>query len=295
MIELILLRIMKGNKVSNNLFDIRVEIRPVVKWAGGKRQIIDELLKRVPRGYNRYFEPFVGGGALLFKLLPEDAVINDYNKELMNMYEVIRDNVDALIKDLKKHRNTKEYYYKIRNIDREPQLYKKMSPVERASRFIYLNRTCYNGLYRVNSRGEFNVPFGNYKNPVWLDEENLKLMSHYLQRISILNGDFEIIKGLVSEGDFVYFDPPYVPLSETASFTSYTNKGFTLEDQKRLKLLCDYLDSIGAKFMLSNSYTEFTLRLYKRYHVEIVRARRAINSNGKKRGEINEIIVRNYS
>ncbi len=270
------------------------KIKPVVKWAGGKRQILNELMVRVPAKYNRYFEPFVGGGALVFALLPRNAVINDYNSELMNMYKVIRDRVEELIEDLKKHVNTREYYYKIRNIDREPERYNRLTPVEKASRFIYLNRTCYNGLYRVNSRGEFNVPYGNYKNPVWLDENNLRLMSEYLKNVAILNDDFEIIRDMVHEGDFVYFDPPYVPLNSTSNFTSYTDKGFSLEDHKRLKNLCDYVDRIGAKFMLSNSYTEFTLELYREYNIEVVKAKRAINSDGSKRGEIREIIVRNY-
>ena len=270
------------------------KIKPVVKWAGGKRQLLNELMVRVPAKYNRYFEPFVGGGALVFALLPRNAVINDYNRELMNMYRVIRDRVEELIEDLKKHVNTREYYYKIRNIDREPDRYNRLTPVEKASRFIYLNRTCYNGLYRVNSRGEFNVPYGNYKNPVWLDENNLRLMSEYLKTVVILNDDFEIIRDMVHEGDFVYFDPPYVPLNSTSNFTSYTDKGFSLEDHKRLKNLCDYVDRIGAKFMLSNSYTEFTLELYREYNIEVVKAKRAINSDGSKRGEIREIIVRNY-
>ncbi len=282
-------------KVIGRTIFFSYDIKPVVKWAGGKRQLIDELMKRVPSTFNRYFEPFVGGGALLFAMLPAKAIINDFNEELINMYRVIRDNVNELIEDLKQHKNEEKYYYRIRNLDRNPEIFKKLSPVKRASRFIYLNRTCYNGLYRVNKRGEFNVPFGRYKNPNWLDETNLRLMSSYLKKhVVILNDDFEVIRDMVEPEDFVYFDPPYFPVNSTSNFTSYTIYGFTQENHKRLKSLCDYLTYKKVKFMLSNSYTKFTLELYSDYRIEVIQAKRVINSVADKRGAVREIIVRNY-
>ena len=268
--------------------------KPFVKWAGGKNQLLSELLRLMPQNYNTYIEPFVGGGALFFKIKPQKAIINDYNAELINVYRVIKYNVEELIKSLKKHKNTKEYYYKIRNIDRDKNKYRLLSPIEKASRFIFLNKTCYNGLYRVNSKGQFNVPFGNYKNPNFIEEENLKKCSNVLKNVIILNDDFEIIKEYIQENDFVYFDPPYMPISKTSSFTSYTHNGFSKEDQIRLKKLCDFLTKHNVYFMLSNSYNNFILELYKNYKINIVYANRAINCKANGRGKIKEVIIINY-
>ena len=272
------------------------DVSPVVKWVGGKRQLLPEIRKYIPEKFTIYYEPFVGGGAVLFDIQPKRAVINDVNFELMNLYEVIRDNVDLLIEDLKKHKNEKEYFYKIRELDRDEEKYSKLTKVERASRLLYLNKTCYNGLFRVNQAGQFNTPFGNYKNPNIINEKIIRAVSDYFNwaDITFKCCDFEeSVKG-IGKGAFVYFDPPYDPLSESANFTEYSKDGFTKEDQIRLKKLCDRLNDKGIKFLLSNSATEFIIDLYKDYKIEIIQARRSINSDGRKRGEVDEVLVRNY-
>lgn len=272
------------------------DVSPVVKWVGGKRQLLPEIRKYIPEKFTIYYEPFVGGGAVLFDIQPKRAVINDVNFELMNLYEVIRDNVDLLIEDLKKHKNEKEYFYEIRELDRDKEKYRQLTKVERASRLLYLNKTCYNGLYRVNQAGQFNTPFGNYKNPNIINEKVIRAVSDYFNwaDITFKCCDFEeSVKG-IGKGAFVYFDPPYDPVSESANFTEYSKDGFTKEDQIRLKKLCDRLNDKGIKFLLSNSATEFIIDLYKDYKIEIIQARRSINSDGRKRGEVDEVLVRNY-
>lgn len=266
---------------------------PIVKWVGGKRQLMFELLKNMPKKYNHYFEPFIGGGALFFELQPEQAYISDMNEELINLYSVVQNNVEELILDLEKHEVSKEYFLEIRNLDRT-NAYKNLSEVKKASRFIYLNRTCFNGLYRVNSQGQFNVPFGNYKNPRIIDERNLKNCSELLQKTEIKCADFSTILNKVQKGDFVYFDPPYVPLNETSSFTSYTKDGFDIDKQFKLREVCDELDSMGVMFMLSNSDTKFVNELYANYEIKKVFASRAVNANANGRGKITEVLVRNY-
>ena len=272
---------------------LKEETYPIVKWVGGKRQLMFELLKNMPENYNRYFEPFIGGGALFFELQPDNAYISDMNEELINLYQVVRDNVDELISDLQKHDILKEYFMEIRNIDRTEE-YKNWSDVQKASRFIYLNRTCFNGMYRVNSKGEFNVPFGHYKNPRILDENNLINCSNLLQKTEIKHADFSEILKKVKKGDFVYFDPPYVPLSETSSFTSYTKDGFDMDMQFKLRDVCDELDTMGVKFLLSNSDTKLVNELYENYNIKKVFASRQINANADGRGKITEVLVRNY-
>lgn len=266
---------------------------PIVKWVGGKRQLMFELLKNMPENYNRYFEPFIGGGALFFELQPENAYISDMNEELINLYSVVRDNVYKLMHDLSKHKITKEYFLEIRNLDRTDK-YTKLSDIEKASRFIYLNRTCFNGMYRVNSQGQFNVPFGHYKNPRIIDEVNLLNCSELLKKTEIKCADFSEILYKVQKGDFVYFDPPYVPLNETSSFTSYTKDGFDIDMQFKLRKVCDELDSMGVKFMLSNSDTQLVNELYTNYNINKVFASRQINANAKGRGKITEVLVKNY-
>lgn len=273
--------------------ELKEQTYPIIKWVGGKRQLMIELLNNMPKYYNRYFEPFVGGGALFFELQPNNAYISDINEELINLYQVVRDNINELINDLKKHEISKEYFIEIRNIDRTKE-YKSWSSVKKASRFIYLNRTCFNGMYRVNSKGEFNVPFGHYKNPRILDENNLINCSNLLQKTEIKHSDFSEILREVKKGDFVYFDPPYVPLSETSSFTSYTKDGFDMDMQFKLRDVCDELDSIGVKFLLSNSDTQLVNELYKNYNIKKVFASRQINANADGRGKITEVLVRNY-
>ena len=272
---------------------LQQETYPIVKWVGGKRQLMFELLKNMPENYNRYFEPFIGGGALFFELQPDNAYISDMNEELINLYQVVRDNVYELIADLQKHDISKEYFMEIRNIDRTEE-YRNWSDIQKASRFIYLNRTCFNGMYRVNSKGEFNVPFGHYKNPRILDENNLINCSNLLQKTEIKHADFSEILKKVKKGDFVYFDPPYVPLSETSSFTSYTKDGFDVDMQFKLRDVCDELDSMGVKFLLSNSDTKLVNELYENYNIKKVFASRQINANADGRGKITEVLVRNY-
>lgn len=266
---------------------------PIVQWAGGKRQLMSELLLNMPKSFNRYFEAFIGGGALFFELQPDNAYISDTNEELINLYTVVRDNVFELITDLKKHEVSKDYFLKIRSIDRTDE-YKNLSNVQRASRFMYLNKTCFNALYRVNSKGYFNVSYGNPKNPKIIDENNLINCSRLLQKTEIKCADFSEILNKVEKGDFVYFDPPYVPLNNTSNFTSYTKERFSLELHHKLAEVCNELDRKGVYFMLSNSDTDFVADLYKNYKITKVFANRVINVNGNGRGKITEVLVKNY-
>lgn len=267
--------------------------KPFVKWAGGKTQLLPYLLERMPRKYDRYFEPFIGGGALFFKVTPRQGYISDINPELINAYQVIQLDVESLIEDLKKHIYDKNYYYKLRNVDRTPE-FKNWSPVKKASRIIALNKSCFNGLYRVNSKGHFNVPFGRYKNPKLVDAVNLRECSKALKDTKIVLGSFNLIEQDVQKGDFVYFDPPYVPLNITSSFTSYSKEGFNNKMQENLRDICVALDCRQVKFMLSNSSTPLILELYKDFNLSFVDASRAINSRGDKRGKVKEVIVTNY-
>ncbi|MDD2360827.1 MAG: DNA adenine methylase [Syntrophaceticus schinkii] len=271
---------------------------PVVKWVGGKRQIIDEIITYVPDSFSTYYEPFLGGGAVLFELQPKKAVVNDVNEELMNIYEVIKDNVDELIEGLKRHKikNDKAYFYEIRELDRDREQYNLLTPVERASRIIYLNKTCYNGLFRVNKSGEFNAPFGNYKNPNIVNETTLRAVSAYFNKAKIrfTCQDFEDALKWSRKGAFVYLDPPYDPVSETASFTGYDKGGFDHNEQIRLKKTCDKLNKKGIKFLLSNSATDFIMDLYQDYKIEVIQAKRAINSKADRRGNVDEVLVMNF-
>ena len=271
-------------------------VSPVVKWVGGKRQLVNEIEKYLPRNISRYYEPFIGGAAVLFHLQPSRAVINDTNSELVNLYRVIMSEPEALIEHLGMHRNDESYYYKIRAYDRDKDFYSRLSDVERASRIIFLNKTCYNGLYRVNSAGEFNTPFGRYKNPNIVNEQKIRAISEYFDKneIKMMNGDFEASLDGIENNAFVYFDPPYDPVSASANFTGYTRGGFGREEQIRLKTVCDRLNSTGVKFLLSNSATDFIRELYSDYHVTIVAASRAVNSKAEKRGAVEEVLVRNY-
>jgi len=277
-------------------------VRPFLKWAGGKRQLLPEIVKYVPKRISKhtYYEPFIGGGALLFQLQPPKAVINDRNKELINCYKVIKDSLDELMEELSKDKysNSETSYYEMRDLDRSTKKYASLSEVEKAARIIYLNKTCYNGLFRVNSQGQFNVPFGRYKNPNFLDDAVLRAVNKYLNSndITLLNQDFaEAVKD-ANTGDFVYLDPPYDPVSQTASFTGYDVNGFNREEQERLKEEFDALHKKGCKVMLSNSCTDFIMDLYKDYQDTIikVRATRSINSNALKRGRVDEVLVLNY-
>jgi DNA adenine methylase len=271
----------------------KVACNPFLKWPGGKRQLLRELIKRLPKEYNRFFEPFVGGGALFFKVKPEYGYVSDINPDLINLYEVVQNNVQELIENLKKHKNNEKYFYELRSADRTEE-YRYWTKVEKASRLIYMNKTCFNGLYRMNSDGHFNVPFGFYKNPNILDEDNLIACSTLLRKTEIALASFEAVEKKARKGDFVYFDPPYVPLNKTSSFTKYYKDDFDLDAQFALRELCDRLTKRGVHFMLSNSYTETVKDLYKSYNVKIVKANRAINCKADGRGKINELIVTNY-
>ncbi len=267
--------------------------RPFVKWAGGKGQLLPELFKRLPKKFSRYCEPFVGGGAFFFSLRPERALLSDVNQELVLAYQVIRDDVEALIEELKVHRYEKEYYYSVREWDRQEE-YSRMPAVKKAARFIFLNKTCFNGLHRVNSKGHFNVPFGEYSNPTIVDAENLRRCSQALAQTQVELSDYLSLEAQLAEGDFVYFDPPYAPLSATSSFTSYTVDGFDSNDQVALRDLCHRLSEKGVLFMLSNSSSMWIRELYDSFHVHSVSAARAINSKASQRGPVEELIVTNY-
>lgn len=271
-------------------------VAPVVKWVGGKRQLLDEITPLLPKRITSYCEPFLGGGAVLFSIQPTKAIVNDLNEDLIIVYEVIRDDVDSLIASLKRHENTSEYFYAIRDMDRDRDSYRLLSKVEKASRLIYLNKTCFNGLFRVNSSGEFNSPFGHYKNPNIVNEPVLRAVNKYLNSCNIVfySEDFAETLKRVGKGCFVYLDPPYDPVSDTASFTGYNKGGFDRSEQVRLKQCCDELNKRGVKFMLSNSSTEFIRDLYRDYNITTVKAKRAINSDARKRGAIEEVLITNY-
>ena len=271
-----------------------VKCKPFLKWAGGKGQLLSELLARIPQRFNRYFEPFVGGGALFFGLQPKHALLSDINLDLINTYTVVRDSVEHLIADLSQHVYEKDYFYQIRDTDRS-KAFDNWSNVQRASRLIYLNKTCFNGLYRINSKGQFNVPFGRYTNPKICDATNLRACSQVLQSIRVEALSFDHVVDAANSGDFVYFDPPYAPLNATSYFTSYSKDGFDTNMQIKLRDTCVALDRRGVRFMLSNSSAPLILDLYKNFQTEFVQASRAINSKASLRGKINEVIVRNYT
>ena len=274
-----------------------MSLKPFTKWTGGKRQLLPVLKEYMPKQYNRYFEPFVGGGALFFELAPGNAIINDFNSELINAYQQIKDNPQELIDLLEIHQenNSKDYYLSIRSIDRDGR-FETMSAVERAARILYMLRVDFNGLYRVNSKNQFNVPYGKYKNPKIVDAVLLTEVSTFLSdsSVTILNGDFEQAVVDAQKEDFVYFDPPYIPLTETSSFTSYTHEGFSYDDQVRLRDLMKNLTNRGVYVMLSNSSSKLSYELYKDFNIYEVEATRTNSAKSTSRGRIKEIIVTNY-
>lgn len=284
---------------------------PFVKWVGGKRQLADALYLKLPQEFNQYHEPFVGGGALFFYLsnqknyrskILSSAYINDYNYDLMMAYRAIQQEPGKLILELRRlelqyydlpygSAERDAMYYQIREDRCDNQYYTQSL----AARLIFLNKTCFNGLYRVNSRGEFNVPHGKPKAAKICDAENIIRCHRVLEDVTILDGDYyAALSKYVAEGDFVYIDPPYFPLTPSANFTSYTKGNFNLADQQKLCDYCDRLTRLGVKFMLSNSYCDWVMDAYSDYHIDIVSARRSINRDAKKRGAVQEVIVRNY-
>lgn len=287
-----------------NLFEdvariIAEKPKPFVKWVGGKRQLLAQFRRLnlyPPEKFDiktgRYFEPFVGGGAVFFDLLPKEGYLSDLNKELVTTYNVIKNDANGLVKSLKKHKTDKEYFLEIRAQDP-----KALSDLNVASRFIFLNRTCFNGMYRVNSKGGFNVPHGKYSNPLICDEDNLKKVSKALQHVEIKHQDYKGVLTKAKKGDFIYFDPPYYPVSKTASFTSYTAESFLDKEQIELRDTVLELSKRGCFVMLSNSDTPFINKIYsgfKGIRISKVEAGRSINSNGSGRGKITEVLVTNY-
>jgi len=273
----------------------QVQIPSFVKWAGGKKQLLNQFKNFFPSKIERYFEPFSGSGAVAFYIIknysPKEVYLSDINEELINCMNVIKNNVNELINLLKKYKikHNKEFYYKIREKD-----VSNLSNLERAARFIYLNRTCFNGLYRVNSKGQFNVPMGSYKNPGICQEEDLREISRLLKRTKISISQFYDFVKNTEKGDFIYFDPPYYPLKKGKSFTTYTKFNFLEKEQEKLAETFRILAKKNCKVMLSNSDTNFIKNLYKGYHVSFVKAKRMINCDATKRGEINEVVITNY-
>jgi DNA adenine methylase len=268
--------------------------RPFLKWAGGKGQLLDQLRPLLPRTpWRRYFEPFVGSAALFFALRPAEATLSDVNRELVDCYLAVQKHVEPLVRALQEHEYDEELYYQVREQDPAG-----LELPQRAARTIYLNKTGYNGLYRVNKSGRFNVPFGRYTNPGFRSAdslENLRACSRALQSAKIAVRDFGQVVRHARKGDFVYFDPPYVPLSDTADFTSYAAGGFGPTEQQRLAEIVDELSAAGVLVMLSNSDTPAVRALYQRYRIDVVTASRSINSRANGRGKVREVVVRNYA
>src|SRR3982751_7074613 len=281
------LRPERDSRTTNSL----MEPGPFLKWAGGKRQLLGHIVALLPERIDTYFEPFLGGAAVFFRLAAghrfRRAVLADANQELVNCYQAIRDDVEGVIAELRKHRNDRVLYYRVRR--RDPA---KLSPAARAARLIYLNRCGYNGLYRVNSSGQFNVPFGRYARPVICDEDRLRAASAALKKARIVCRDFASTLKKVGPDDFVYLDPPYVPLSATSSFTAYAKSHFGAEEQERLAQVLRRLAAEKVPALLSNSDCQITRELYVGFEqIARVPARRAINSVGHGRGFVDEILV----
>ena len=283
--------------MKNNNLNIK-QYQPFIKWVGGKRGLLEQILPYLPNNFNNYYEPFVGGGALFFELFShgllrnKKVVLSDINSELINTYLVVKNNPHALISELEKYKkqHSKEFYYKIRELDRQKD-YDKLSSLDKATRFIYLNKTCYNGLYRVNKKGYFNTPIGRYKNPNIADRETILNASEALQNVTIKHQSFEEIIKEVQKDDFVYFDPPYYPLNNSSNFTSYDSNTFLKNEQLRLFELFDRLNSNGIKVVQTNSDTEFIKVLYKKYYINILITKRSINCKNNGRGKITEVLI----
>jgi DNA adenine methylase len=296
------------------IFNSSSKPKPFLKWAGGKTQLIAEIERRLPplvrENEFTYIEPFVGSGAVLFWMLNyfpnlKKAVINDVNADLINVYKIIAEQPEPLIEVLKEFQDEyhglendeeekKEYYYVKRHLYNE----RLETPVRRAALFIFLNRTCFNGLYRVNRKNHFNVPIGSYKRPTICDEQNIFAVSEVLQNVEILNSDFEKTLEFADENSFFYLDPPYKPLSATSNFNSYAEDNFNDDEQIRLKEFCVKLNKQNAKWILSNSYVHddnFLEKLFEEFYINNVKAKRFINSKGDKRGSLDELLITNYS
>lgn len=272
-------------------------LKPIVKWVGGKRQLLDEIVPFIPTNMTQYVEPFVGGGAVLLHVQPKRAIINDYNEELINVYKVVKDFSDELLEVLREYERLNEelgaeHYYAVRALDRDDEAFAKLTNIERAARIIYLNKTCYNGMFRVNSAGQLNVPYGKYKHPNIVNQPGIRALKKYLQNeIDIRCGDYAECLVDLPKGSFVYLDPPYMPLTSTSAFTGYTENGFGEDEQERLRDECVKLKKAGIHFLQSNSSSEKIYKLYKGFEIRTVKAKRAINSRGDRRGEIDEVLI----
>lgn len=288
-------------------------VEPILKWAGGKRQLLDALYARFPESFDRYHEPFVGGGALFFDLEPESGTINDANSRLVSLYERVRDEPDRLVERLEsfadpesdpdptlpyaettqRGREVESYYYQQRARFNDRPYTGEYDPLEEAALLVYLNRTCYNGLYRENADGGFNVPIGRYADPDWVKRGRIRRASGVLENVEIYNRDFEYVLEAAEPGDLVYFDPPYEPMSPTADFTSYSADGFDREDQERLIEAASTLDDRGVHVLISNSGVTYDRYVEAGFHVDTVDATRAINSDGAGRDAVDEVIATN--
>lgn len=278
--------------VSTPALPAKKPLRPFLKWAGGKQRLISQYQDYFPdfRQINSYYEPFVGSGAIFFHYQPKNAVLADRNLALMEVYRAVQQDVEAVIGALQPHRNESDYFYEVRALD-----VSQLSLAERAARIIYLNKTCYNGLFRENSKGEFNVPFGRYKNPTICNEKRLRRASSVLQDVTLMSADFEDVVETAVSGDFIYFDPPYAPLSATSNFTQYDKNGFARADQIRLSETVADLTDRGCYVMLSNSSAPIIYDLYAEvYRLIEMQARRNINSKGNRRGPVKELLILNY-
>jgi len=276
--------------------------QPFIKWVGGKRGLLPQLLEKFPKKFENYHEPFLGGGALFFELYSKGLLKNkkiylsDINSELINTYNIVKNNPNELINNLEsfKEQHNKEFYYKIRELDRKEE-FKKLTNIERATRFIYLNKTCFNGLYRVNKKGYFNTPIGSYKNPNIADKDTILSASEALQNAIILNKPFKYVVNNATKNDLIYFDPPYYPLNVTSSFTAYSENNFLDNKQKELFDLFEKLDRKNCFVLQSNSDTDFIKNLYQEHDINFVQANRFINSKSSGRGKINEVLIRSFN
>ena len=286
------------NARGNTLFTKKYQ--PFIKWVGGKRGLLEQLIPLFPKEFKNYHEPFLGGGAVFFELYSKGLLKNkkvylsDINSELINTYNVVKNNPKELINNLEdfKEKHNKEFYYKIREVDRKEE-FKTLTNIERATRFIYLNKTCFNGLYRVNKKNQNNVPMGSYKNPKICDIDTIYSASYALQNATILNVSYKEVLNYATKDDLVYFDPPYYPLTATASFTSYSEFEFLDKEQEELFNIFQELSNKGCQVFHSNSDTEFINELYKNYTIEKIQANRFINSKSSGRRKINENLIKN--
>lgn len=272
-----------------------VKVKPFLKWPGGKRRVLPEIKKYIPEQYGTYYEGFIGGGAVLLDLLPVNARVSDVNSELIQSYQTIRDNVTEIIEALEKHaaNHSLEHFMAVRALDRNIEGFANIDAVTKTARMIYLNRTCFNGLYRVNSKNQFNSPFGKYENPKIVDRENLTALSAWLKSSNVEFSDqgYKNTISLAGNDDFVYLDPPYIPLTETASFVSYTKDGFDIDDQIALRDMAVEIDDRGGYVLLSNSDTPQIRELYKDFHIEAINVKRSVGASSATRKAVGEVLV----